>query len=186
MHSTSSFASTDRYSLPAIVLHWLIAVLIGAAVVIGLVMTSIPGLTPMKLRYFSYHKWIGVTIFALVLLRILWRMVCPPPSLPRRMPGWERAIAHAVHGMLYLLMIAVPVSGYLYSSAAGLQVVLFGVLPLPTLIGPDHGLKVALRAAHVALDYTLIGFVALHVLAALKHQFVDRDGLVARMLPFIR
>ena len=83
-------------------------------------------------------------------------------------------------------MLAIPVTGYFFSSAAGVQVVYLGVLPLPTLIGPDQALKAVLRTAHIALNYTLLVLFAMHVLAALKHQFVERDGLLARMIPFLK
>ena len=99
---------------------------------------------------------------------------------------WEDKAANLAHFLLYLLMLVIPASGYLYSSAAGIQVVYLGVLPLPTIIGPDKALKATLRIVHVALNYTLLFFVVMHVLAALKHHFVDRDGLLGRMLPFLR
>jgi cytochrome b561 len=106
--------------------------------------------------------------------------------MPADMPGWQKGAAHLTHFLLYALMLVIPASGYLYSSAAGLQVVYLGVLPLPTIIGPDKALKATLRIVHIALNYTLLFFVVMHVLAALKHHFVDRDGLLGRMLPFLR
>ncbi|WP_144113418.1 cytochrome b [Paraburkholderia sp. BCC1886] len=177
-------AAPDSYSGPAIALHWLIAVLIVCGFYIGWIMTDIPGFTPTKLKYFSWHKWIGVTVFALAVLRVLWRAGHRAPPLANGTPLWQKGAAHAVHGLLYLLMLAIPVTGYLYSSAAGIQVVYLGIVPLPTLIGPDDALKVVLRSVHIWLNYTLLVLVILHVLAALKHQFIDRDGLLGRMLPF--
>lgn len=179
-------AAPDRYSGPAIALHWLIAVLIVCGFYIGWIMTDIPGFTPTKLKYFSWHKWIGVTVFALAVLRVLWRAGHRAPPLASGTPLWQKGAAHAVHGLLYLLMLAIPVTGYLYSSAAGIQVVYLGIVPLPTLIGPDDALKVVLRSVHIWLNYTLLVLVILHVLAALKHQFIDRDGLLGRMLPFLK
>ncbi|MEJ8795403.1 cytochrome b [Trinickia caryophylli] len=181
-----SFASAEAYTRTAIALHWLIALLIVSAFAIGLVMTDIPGFTPQKLRYFSWHKWIGVTVFALALLRILWRLTHEAPGLPQRMSAWQRTAAHAVHGLLYLLMIAVPVTGYLYSSAANVPVVYLGLVPLPRIIAPDPTLKEVLKTAHVTLDYVLGAFVLAHVAAALKHHWIDRDGLLARMIPFLK
>ncbi|WP_296659001.1 cytochrome b [Paraburkholderia sp.] len=175
-----------RYSGVAILLHWLIAALIVWGFALGWVMTDIPGITPTKLRYFSWHKWIGVTVLALVLVRILWRATHTAPALPTSTPAWERLAAHAGHGALYVLMLAIPVTGYLYSSAAGIPVVYFGVWPLPTLIGPDNELKEVLRTVHVLLDYALLAVVVLHVLAVVKHQHLDRQNILARMLPFGR
>src|SRR5437868_10060814 len=113
----------DRYSKTAIALHWLIALLIVAAFILGLVMTDIPGLTPTKLKYFSWHKWIGVTVFGLACLRLLWRLTHRAPSHPDSMPAWQKNAAHALHGLLYVLIFAVPLSGYFYSLASGVPVV---------------------------------------------------------------
>jgi cytochrome b561 len=174
----------QRYSLPAIVLHWLLAVLIIATFTLGLVMTDIPGLTPTKLRYFSWHKWAGVSVLALATLRLLWRLRRTPPAYPGSMPPWQSRAAHALHGLLYVLMFAVPLSGYFYSLAAGVPVVYFGLFPLPVLIDADPALKPVLGALHYWLNMTLAALVAVHVLAALKHVLVDRDGIMGRMSPF--
>jgi cytochrome b561 len=174
----------QRYSAPAIVLHWLIAVLIIGTFTLGLVMTDIPGLTPAKLRYFSWHKWAGVTVLLLATLRLLWRLTNRAPAYPAAMPAWQQRAAHALHGMLYVLIFAVPLSGYFYSLAAGVKVVYFGLFPLPVLIQPDPALKPILKAVHYWLNMLMAGLVGLHVAAALKHLLVDRDGIVQRMLPF--
>ena len=185
MNSTNQLlSSARRYSGVAMLLHWLIAGLIVWGFALGWVMTDIPGITPTKLRYFSWHKWIGVSVLVLVLVRILWRATHAAPALPASTHAWERLAAHAGHAALYLLMLAIPVTGYFYSSAAGIQVVYLGIWPLPTLIGPDIALKVVLRTIHVALNYTLLAVVAVHVLAVVKHHFIDRQNILARMLPF--
>ena len=181
-----SFGSRESYTRTAIAFHWLIALLIVCGFALGWVMTDIPGFTPTKLRYFSWHKWIGVTVFALAILRILWRATHAAPAMPRRMPAWQRGVAHLVHLLLYLLMIVIPASGYLYSSAANVPVVYLGLIPLPRLIAPDPHLKELLKNVHIALNYTLLVLVALHVAGALKHQWLDRDGLLSRMLPFLK
>jgi cytochrome b561 len=174
----------QRYSLPAIALHWLIAILVIGGFVLGLVMTDIPGLTPAKLRYYSWHKWAGVTVLALAALRLLWRLGHHPPALPASTPAWQRDAARWGHGLLYLLLFAVPVSGYAFTLAAGVPVVYLGLVPLPVLFDADPALKPLLRAVHYWLDMTLAAVVLLHIAAALKHHFVDRDGLLARMSPF--
>ncbi|HEX9174476.1 MAG TPA: cytochrome b [Telluria sp.] len=174
----------QRYTTTAIALHWLLAVLIVGAFTLGLVMTDIPGLTPTKVRYYSWHKWAGVTVLALAALRLLWRLGHRAPAYPASMPGWQRGVAHALHGLLYILLFAVPLSGYFYSLASGVPVVYFGVLPLPVLIDADPALKPVLKALHYWLNMVLAGSVGIHVAAALWHQLVVRDGVMQRMLPF--
>jgi cytochrome b561 len=174
----------QRYSSTAIALHWLIALLIVATFTLGLVMTDIPGLTPTKLRYFSWHKWAGVTVLALATLRLLWRLRRNPPAYPATMAPWQQRAAHGLHSLLYVMMFAVPLSGYFYSLAAGVPVVYFGLFPLPVLIEADPALKPVLKALHYWLNMGLAALVALHVLAAFKHLLVDRDGIMGRMLPF--
>jgi cytochrome b561 len=173
-----------RYSFPAIALHWLIAVLIIGTFTLGLVMTDIPGLTPTKLRYYSWHKWAGVTVLALAALRLLWRLKNPAPAYPESMPRWQHGLAHGLHGLLYVLMFAVPLSGYFYSLASGVPVVWFGLFQLPVLIEADPALKDVLKDVHYWLNMLLATLVALHVGAALKHLLLDRDGIMQRMLPF--
>jgi cytochrome b561 len=173
----------QRYTLPAIALHWLIAVMIIGAFAMGLVMTEIPGITPTKLKYYSWHKWAGVTILLLAVLRLAWRLGHPPPPYPGTMPAWQRRAAGALHHLLYVLIFAVPLSGYFYSLSAGVPVVWFGVVELPVLIGPDPELKPVLKGLHYWLNMTMAACVLGHVAAALKHHFIDRDGVLRRMLP---
>ncbi|MEO8408697.1 MAG: cytochrome b [Oxalobacteraceae bacterium] len=142
-----------------------------------------PGITPTKLKYFSWHKWLGVTIFALACLRLLWRLTHAAPAYPAGMAAWQQKAASNLHGLLYVLMLAIPLSGYFYSLAAGVPVVYLGLIALPVWIAPDPELKVLLKTVHYALDMTLLGVVGLHVLAALKHHFIDRDGIFKRILP---
>lgn len=173
----------QRYTSVAILFHWLIAVLIIGTFTMGLVMTDIPGITPTKLKYYSWHKWAGVTILALATLRLLWRLTHRAPAYPASLPRWQQSAAHHLHSLLYVLMFAVPLSGYFYTLAAGVPVVYFGLFELPVLIAPNPELKPILKGLHYWLNMTLAGLVALHVAAALKHVFIDRDGLFKRMLP---
>jgi cytochrome b561 len=172
-----------RYSRTAVFLHWTIAILIVFAFSIGLSMTAIEGITPAKLKYYSWHKWLGVTILAFACVRLLWRLTHPAPPYPASMPRWQKGAAHGLHGLLYLLLFAVPLSGYFYTLATGVPVVYFGVLPLPVLIEKNEELKVVLKQVHYVLNMTLLAAFVLHVAAALKHQFIDRDGVFKRMLP---
>jgi cytochrome b561 len=173
----------ERYTTTAIVFHWLIAVLIVGTFTLGLVMTDIPGFSPTKLRYYSWHKWAGVTVLLLAALRLLWRLKNRPPALPEAMPAWQRRAAHGLHHLLYLLIFAVPLSGYFYTLATGFPVVYFGLFQLPVLIAKDPALAEILKGVHYWLTMLLAALVALHVLAALKHQLIDRDGTMRRMLP---
>lgn len=173
----------QRYTVPAIVFHWLIALMIVGAFVMGLVMTDMPGITPTKLKYFTWHKWAGVTILGLAALRLLWRLLKPAPPYPASMPEWQKSAANGLHGLLYLLMFAVPLSGYFYTLASGIPVVWFGLVKLPVLIDASPELKPVFKALHFWLNMLLAGLVAMHVGAALKHHFIDRDGVLKRMLP---
>ena len=173
------------YTRTAIALHWLVAIAIIASFGVGLYMHDLP-LSPDKLKIYSWHKWAGVTIFALVLLRLFWRLAHRPPAAPAGMPAWQHAAAEYAHYLLYALMVAVPLSGWLMSSAKGFQTVYFGVLPLPDLLAKNKELGELLTGVHKWLNFTLAGLVVIHVGAALKHHFFDRDTVLARMLPFIR
>lgn len=172
-----------RYNNIAIMLHWLIALLIISAFILGVTMVDIPGFTPTKLKYFSWHKWIGVTILGLACLRLLWRLFHDAPPYPDSMPTWQQKTANGLHGLLYVLMFAVPLSGYFYTLAAGVPVVYLGIIPLPVLIEPHPELKTSLRLLHVSLNVTFFICICLHILAALKHHFIDHDGVLQRMLP---
>lgn len=171
-----------RYRAPAIVLHWLVAVLIFGLFPLGLYMSDL-ALSPRKLELYAWHKWFGITVLLLVVLRLLWRLGHRPPPLPDSLPRWQAHAAEALHKLLYLLILAIPLSGWALSSAAGVQVVWWGVLPLPNLLAPDHALARQLAEVHEWLNFTMAALVAAHVGAALKHQFIDRDGVLLRMLP---
>jgi cytochrome b561 len=175
--------SITRYSPVAIALHWLVALLVIAAFTLGVTMVEMPGVTPTKLRYFNYHKWIGVTVLALAVIRLLWRLSHPAPTLPASIPEWQRKIADLTHYALYFLIFAVPLSGFFYSLASGFPVVYLGVLPLPVLIDASPELKPLFKTAHYVFNIALGTLVSLHILAALKHQFIDRDDVLKRMLP---
>ena len=176
---------TERYTRTAIALHWLAAVLIIGNLCWGLYMVSLE-FSPAKLKYYSWHKWTGVTIFVLAAARLLWRLRHPAPALPAHMPAWESRAAHASHILLYVLFFAGPLTGWLFSSAVGFQTVWFGVLPIPDLIGKDRELADVLKIVHRSTVYTLGVLIAVHAAAALKHHFFDRDDVLVRMLPFLK
>jgi cytochrome b561 len=173
-------AQSLHYTRTAVALHWAIAGLVLAALFMGWTMTDM-AVSPGRLKVYNYHKWVGVTVLALALLRLAWRIGHPaPPLLP--MARWQQIAAHAGHGLLYLLLLAVPMAGWVYSNAAGYPVVYLGKLPLPNLVARDQELAAACLQVHHNLALLLAVLVGLHVLAALHHQFIVRDGTLRRML----
>ena len=177
--------SRQRYTGIAIALHWLIAVAILGTFLLGQYMTNLQ-LSPAKLKLYSYHKWIGVTIFLLVLVRIAWRLAHRPPLPPASMPAWQHSAASIAHFFLYALTLAIPVSGWLMSSASGFQVVYLGVIPIPDLLAKSKDAAQELKQLHEALNWLMVLVVAMHVAAALKHHLMDRDDVLQRMLPFLK
>ncbi|MCY1423703.1 hypothetical protein D3C76_136840 [compost metagenome] len=171
-----------RYTCTAIGLHWLMALGLIGTFALGYYMPDL-ALSPTKLKLYSWHKWAGVTLFFLVLLRLAWRLGHRPPPLPARMPAVLQLTSHALHWLMYALMIAIPLSGWLMSSAKGFQTVWFGVLPLPDLLGKDKAMGDALTELHEALNFTLLGLVIVHTGAAVKHHLIDHDDVLMRMLP---
>lgn len=176
---------TTRYTRTAIVLHWLTALLILSIIPLGMFMTDLK-LSPLKLQLYSYHKWIGVTVALLVLVRLAWRCAHKPPALPADLPLWQQRAAHSVHHLLYILMLCIPVSGWLMSSAKGVPVVYLGWLQLPDLVSKDKTLGKLLETTHGLLAYTLLFLLALHLAAVIKHHFIDHDGTLSRMLPLLK
>ena len=172
---------TQRYPTLSIILHWLIALGIFVCFPLGLYMADLK-LSPTKLQLISYHKWLGVTIFALLVIRVLWRVTHTVPTLPNQMPKWQIAASHLTHVALYLLMMAIPVSGWLMSSAKGFTTVYFGIFPLPDLLEKNKEIADLLESTHALLNYVLLAFVVLHIAGALKHHFIDKDNLINRML----
>jgi cytochrome b561 len=174
----------SSYTGIAIGLHWLIAAAIIGSFSLGLYMADLP-LSPQKLKLYSWHKWAGVSIFLFVLLRLVWRLTHRPPAMPSGMPAWQVKVAAATHVLLYVLMFAVPLSGWLMSSAKGFQTVWFGVLPLPDLLDKNKELGDLLQQVHMLLNFSMAALVVAHLGAALKHHFFDRDDILARMIPFL-
>lgn len=162
--------------------HWLIAILIIAQGILGLAMMQL-GMTPEKIRIFALHKSIGITILALVLLRVTWRLTERKPADPPAMPRWQRRMAHAMHGGLYVLILAVPLTGWWFNSAANAPLVWFGWVKLPSLTGGyDPAWKAWALLAHKASFWLLVALLAMHVVAALWHHFRQRDDVLMRML----
>ncbi len=185
--NTRAATDSGSYGGVAIGLHWLLAVALVGSFSVGVYMHDLP-FSPQRLKLFNWHKWAGITILALSLLRLAWRLTHRPPPLPdavlRAMPPWQRHAHHTTHLLMYVLFLAVPLSGWAYSSAAGFPIVWFGVLPLPDWMPVDKALATdLLKPLHQVLAFALAALAVLHVGAALKHQWIDRDGLFWRIWP---
>lgn len=161
-------------------LHWLMSILIIGLLALGLYMHELP-LSPQKLELYSWHKWFGVTVFMLVWLRLAWRIVHPAPPPPAALSPVLKNTARAAHGVLYGLMVLIPLSGWLMSSAKGFQTVWFGVLPIPDLLSRDKELGDLLQEVHEGLNVALMLTLSGHVAAALWHHFVLNDDTLKRM-----
>ncbi len=170
----------QRYAWSLRLLHWLMAVLLIGMLALGLYMKALP-FSPTKLQLYSWHKWIGITLMALVVLRLSVRFLSAKPRYPSHMGPTSKMMAHLGHWLLYVLMLCIPLSGWLMSSAKGFQTVWFGVLPLPDLIQKDLPLGEQLVVVHGWLNWLFIAVLAGHILAALKHQFMDRDAIFHRI-----
>jgi len=171
-----------RYTGTARVLHWLAALLIFCGFGLGLFMTGLE-IAPDKLRYYAWHKWLGITVFLLAAARLAWRAGHSTPPLPVTMPAWQVRASRFTHAMLYVLMLCIPLSGWIYSSSTGVSVVYLGLVPLPDLVPKDREVAKSLLLLHNSLNYLLAAAVTVHIVAALKHHFVDRDDVLTRMLP---
>ena len=173
---------TNHYTSTAKALHWLMAILLFGLLALGFYMQDLP-LSPEKLQLYSWHKWAGVSAFLLALVRLAWRVTHIPPALPASMPKLLQLAAHAGHLALYGLMLAIPLSGWLMSSAKGFQTVWFGVLPIPDLLEKNKELGNLLQTVHMSLNLLFVATLAGHIGAALKHHFIDKDDILTRILP---
>lgn len=172
--------SADSYRAPARWLHWAMAVLIVSMVFVGAAMVG--SLAPWQATAVRWHKWLGLLLLVLVLVRLIYRLRNRAPALPADMPGAQRFAARASHLLLYALMFAMPLIGWAMQGAAGLPVVLPGGVVLPALVDADLSRYALLREAHALLAYSLFAVVLLHAGAALYHGFIRRDGVLASML----
>lgn len=182
------FANTaQRYGLVAIMLHWLMATLLVALVALGLYMVSLPdaGFDKKKITLILLHKEYGLVALCLVALRLVWRVGNVLPALVENLPGWQKVAARFVHLSFYGLMFALPLSGWLMSSAAAIPVYAFG-WKLPDFIARDDHLFHALIEVHKWLSFALIACFMVHAGAALRHHFLLGDDTLKKMLPGMR
>ncbi|MBR7799598.1 cytochrome b [Undibacterium fentianense] len=175
----------SRYPSLNIAIHWLLAIMILIAFAMGFYMVDLT-ISPNKLKLFAWHKWLGVSILGLVGIRLLSRLILGAPAYPASMKLWEKYIANLTHIILYILMFAVPISGYLYTYAAGFPIVYLGLFELPAIIPPLTEQKNLLKDLHETLTMSMLIVLILHLLAVIKHQFIDKDEILYRMLPIQR
>lgn len=163
--------------------HWLVALLLLVQVPLAWYMVGQP-LGPAKLGNYALHKSLGMLVFAVTAVRLAWRLLAPSPPLPPGTPGWQRGAARLTQGLLYFLMFAMPLTGWLNSSAANFPVSVFGLVTLPDLIAADPARQQAFEDSHRVQSYLLFAVLTAHLLGALYHHFLQRDGVLAGMLGF--
>lgn len=171
--------SENEYGLIAISLHWIMAVLMIGLLAIGLYMTPLP-VSIEKLKLYGWHKELGLLVLALAMIRLTWRLSNKTPHLV--IPWYEKIAARFVHWAFYGFMFAMPITGWLITSAAGLPASFFGLFTLPNLIEPNEQARLFFQWIHHWLGYALIVAILLHVTGALKHHLIDKDDILRRMI----
>ncbi len=177
------FRNTEhRYGHLAIFLHWVMAVIVIALLALGLWMVRLP-MSLQKLKFFGWHKEYGIMVLMLVCVRLGWRVGNVVPRMPAHIAQFQKFAAHAMHYVLYFLLVAMPLTGWMISSAAGLPVSFFGWFVLPDLVAPSDNLMEWLELIHEWLGYACVAAITLHASAALQHHFYHKDDILRRMLP---
>jgi cytochrome b561 len=166
-------------------LHWIIVILIITQFVLASRANSLPR-GPALIEAWGWHKSVGMTIFMLAVVRLLWRWMNPVPDLTAETRPWERVLAKVSHVLLYTLIFAVPLTGWLMSSAKNFPVSWFHLFQWPNLVAPDPAFSRSMESAHKLLIAVLVVVALLHIAGALKHHFIDRNDVLKRMLPFGR
>jgi cytochrome b561 len=184
---------SDSYTKTAVFLHWLIALMIIAQLGVGLLMGEEGLWEPaMRGQLYAFHKATGMLVIVLTVIRIVWRLINPPPALPNGMASWEVFASKATHGLFYLLLLAIPLSGWALVTAAGRGPVdMFGIfgwpdMPILSSVTNKKEYAESISEIHELLAYGMMGLLALHIGAALKHHFINKDGVLMRMIPFCK
>jgi cytochrome b561 len=172
---------TRHFTRTAIALHWLTALIIAVAFPVGLLMGDMP-ISPFRIKVFVWHKWAGLTVLWLSFVRLAWRSLHAAPDGPDGMPVWQHLASRTVQWATYALLFLVPLTGWMYSSAAGYGVVYLNLIPLPNLVAKSKDLADQLKEIHETLNWVLLSLVVIHAAAAFKHHFIDKDGVLIGML----
>ncbi len=173
--------TVSRYRLSQRLLHWVSALLVIATIPAGLIMVQEGLARPTQDSLFLFHKNAGVVIFLLVLARIAYRIANPAPPLPASLPRWQKAASHAVHGLLYVLLLVMAISGYIRVNAGGFPLEGLDALGAPRFVPRSDELAETAKAIHATVKFPLIVLIQLHILAALYHGIVRKDGVFSRM-----
>lgn len=174
--------TADRWGVVSQSLHWLIVLLILGQGILGLLMGGLRN-GPDKIQVYALHKSFGLTILALVVLRLLWRLIAGRPDPVPGTPAWQARVARLTHGLLYALLLAMPISGWVFNSAAGFPLQWFWLFNLPAIAGQDQALRELAGNAHEWLFWTLVAVAIVHAAVAFYHHLFLRDATLARMLP---
>lgn len=175
--------TSNRYGWVITYLHWVMALIIIGLLVLGLYMVGLP-VSLQKLKFFGWHKEFGLLILFLVIFRFAWRMFNITPLLPSDMPRWQKVAAHLLHYSFYGFMVAMPVTGWMMSSAAGAPVSFFGLFVLPDLVQANPSLETTLVIVHKYLGYALMAAIAGHVMATIYHYWAFKDNILRRISPW--
>jgi cytochrome b561 len=175
--------TAGRYNNLAIALHWVVAVLVLVMIGLGVYMTDIPRGTPERSEFYNLHKSIGLTTGIIVLFRLWWRRKNPPPPLPSSMSSWQVTASNISHRLLYACLIIMPVVGFSASQFTKWGVTYFEMFKIPPLAYPDKEIYAFLQGVHENTAYVLMAVLVIHILAALQHLVVKKDGIFQRMLP---
>jgi len=174
--------SPERYGIISQTLHWIIVVFVSIQFVVGSIAADLP-LGMQRLILLSRHKSIGMTIFILMILRLLWRLSNQVPLLPAEMSSHEQRLARLIHWLFYILLLCIPVAGWINSSASNLTVSWFGIFNWPDLVEPDKYIATIAKGTHKILVWTLLAIISLHTMAALRHHFILKNNILIRMIP---
>lgn len=177
----SLMSSPRKWGAMMQILHWTTALLVFGLLVVGLLMDEMTT-SPTKIQVYAMHKSFGITVLALVLFRIVWRLFDKRPT-PPPMPAWQRWASRLTHFALYASLIVMALSGWLYNSASNFALKWFGLFSVPALSGPDKALKHFAHEVHETTWWVILGLIGLHVAAALKHHLIDKDHTLTAMLP---
>lgn len=174
--------SEVQYGVVTKSLHWIMALLVICLLGVGLYMGTM-SLSAAKIQVYNLHKSLGICVLFLIIGRICWHIISRTPHFVETLKPWEKKAATLVHFSLYILLIAMPLSGWIFSSAAGRPVQFFGIFTLPDIVAPDENIAKTFRALHGYIGYALMALIAMHIAGALKHHFIDKDPTLKRMLP---